>query len=313
MKEKVRASLIQFAPEWLEREKNAERMKQFAQEEAEKGSELVLFPELSNIGYITPVTIGEPPSYDEKTSAVEFHVKYIESSEPVPGPTTELLGEVASKYGIYIVVGISEQHPVIPAQLHNSAVLIGPSGIVGVHRKVHIPLNEKYYFYPGNAAEVYRTELGNMSMAVCYDGRFPELVRVFALKGSEIHCAIWNTPDTPGLDPMSIKYRAYVRALENLFYFLSCNRVGKEGNVSFLGHSAVAGPDGNIIAYSDSKEEEILVAELRNEAIVKLRAKRTDLRDRRPEMYSLVTDPLSPPCDPLRSRHSLSAGDSRKK
>lgn len=312
MKEKVMVSLIQFAPAWLERERNAERMKQFVQEQAEKGSELILFPELANIGYITPATIGEPPSYDEKTSAAEFHAKYIRAAEPVPGPTTDLLGEAASKYGIYIVVGIAEQHPVIPAQLYNSAVLIGPSGIVGMYRKAHLPLNEKYYFHPGNAAEVYRTELGNISMTVCYDARFPEFVRVFALKGSEIHCAIWNTPATPGLDPMSIKYRAYVRALENNFYFLSCNRAGKEGNTPFLGHSAAAGPNGSIIAYSNSKKEEVLTAELSNEAIVNLRAKRTDLRDRRPEMYSLVTDPLSPPYDPLRFRRALSSEDGRQ-
>ena len=54
MKEKVTASLIQFAPQWLRREENAERMKKLAEEAAANGAELIVFPELSNIGYITP-------------------------------------------------------------------------------------------------------------------------------------------------------------------------------------------------------------------------------------------------------------------
>ncbi|MFH1651835.1 MAG: carbon-nitrogen hydrolase family protein [Chloroflexota bacterium] len=301
MKESVRVSLVQFAPAWLERKQNARRMQETARQEAEKGSELILFPELANIGYITPTKIGEPPSFDEQTSAEEFHVKYLAAAEPIPGPTTELLGEVARQRSVYIVVGIAEQHPVIPYQLYNSAVLIGPSGIVGVHRKAHIPNNEKYFFYPGNAAEVYPTSLGNISMTVCYDGRFPEFVRVFALKGAEIHCAIWATADADNIDPHCLRYRAYVRALENNFYFLSCNRVGTEGRVSFLGHSAIAQPSGDILAASDSKEEEIITAELRNDVLVGVRARRQDLRNRRPELYGPVAAPLSPLTDPFNA------------
>lgn len=294
MRERVKVSLVQFAPVWLDREKNAERMKCFAQEVAEKGSELIVFPELSNIGYVNPVTIGQVPSFDSKTSAIEFAAKYIKASEPVPGPTTELLGEATSKYGVYIVVGISQLHPVIPATLYNSAVLIGPSGVIGIHHKMHIPLNERYYFFPGNTADVYRTDIGNIGMTVCYDGRFPELTRILSLKGAEIICAIWNTPGVEHMDPMSHKYRAHVRAQENGNYFLACNRVGKEGDVSFLGHSAIAKPDGGIVAYSDSQEEEVITAELYNEEIIKFRALLGVFRDRRPELYSLITEPMSP-------------------
>lgn len=295
MKDKVKVSLVQFVPVWLDREKSAERMKHFAEEEAEKGSELIVFPELSNIGYLTPVTIGLPPSFDSKTSAAEFAAKYIKASEPVPGPTTEILGEVTSKYGVYIVVGISELHPVISATLYNSAVLIGPSGVIGVHRKMHIPLNERYYFYPGNTADVYRTDLGNIGMTVCYDSRFPELPRILALKGAEIICAIWNTPGVAHMDPMSHKYRAHVRAQENGNYFLACNRAGKEGAITYLGHSAMAKPGGGIIACSDSDEEEVLTAELYNDDIISFRAALGVFRDRRPEMYSLITEPLDKP------------------
>jgi len=295
MKDKVKVSLIQFVPAWLDSEKSAERMKRFAQEEAEKGSELIVFPELANIGYITPRMIGQAPSFDSKTSAIEFAAKYINASEPVPGPTTELLGEVTNKYGVYIVVGIAQLHPVVPATLYNSAVLIGPPGILGIQHKIHIPLNEKYYFCPGDTAEVYQTDLGNIGMAVCYDSRFPEFPRILALKGAEIVCSIWNKASTKDDDPMTNKYLAHVRAQENGNYYLACNRVGREGDTVFFGHSAMAQPDGGIIAYSDSEEEAVLTAELHNEEIVKFRAWLGVFRDRRPEKYSLITEPMSPP------------------
>ena len=224
MKDKVKASLVQFAPVWLDRERNAEQMKRFAQAEAEKGSELIVFPELSNIGYITPVVIGQLPNFDSKTSAAEFAAKYIKASELVPGPTTETLGEVTKKYEVHIIVGISQLHPVIAATLYNSAVLIGPSGLIGTHHKMHIPANERYYFYPGNTADVYGTDLGNLGMLVCYDGRFPELSRVLALKGAEIICALSASPRVEHQYPEMDKYRADCRAQENGVYFIACNR-----------------------------------------------------------------------------------------
>lgn len=308
MKDKVKVSLIQFVPAWLDNEKSVERMKRFVQEEAEKGSELIVFPELANIGYITPARIGKAPSFDSQTSALEFATKYIKASELVPGPTTELLGGLTNKYGVYIVVGIAQLHPVIPATLYNSAVLIGPSGILGIQHKMHIPLNEKYYFCPGDTTEVYQTDLGNIGMAICYDGRFPEFTRILALKGAEIICSIWNKGKKEHGDPMTNKYLAHIRAQENGNYYLACNRVGKEGDVVYLGHSAIAQPDGGIIAYSDSEEEEVLTAELHNEEILEFRASLGVLRDRRPEKYSLITEPMS-----LPSLHDVGSKNKRRR
>lgn len=293
MKDIVKVSLVQYAPVWLERERNTERMVKFTEEEARTGAELIVFPEISNVGYITPVTIGQLPSFDAKTTANEFAVKYIKASEPIPGPTTEALGNVTRRYGVYVVVGLSELSSVLPAVLHSSAVLIGPRGIVGVYRKVHIPLNERYFFHPGSTIEVFKTDLGNIGLSVCYDGRFPELARILGLKGAEIVCAVWASFGVKGLiDPEMMKHRAVVRAQENGFYYLSCNCVGKVGDTTLLGHSTMAAPVGDIIAHSDSDEEEVIRAELRNDEILKYRASLGVFRDRRPELYSLISAPI---------------------
>lgn len=297
MKEKIRVSLVQFVPEWLQPEKNAERMANFVQKEAENGSELILFPELSNLGYITPALPGLKASFDPKVSAHEFAAKYVQASEQIPGPTTERLTQLTKKYGVYIVVGMSRLHPIIPATIYCSAALIGPSGVIGVYNKIHIAANEKLFFYPGDSIEVYRTELGNIGIMICYDGRFPELARILALKGAEIICWIINIVYMEKfLEPHTVRSRCYVRAIENSNYCLGCSRGGREGEVLFVGHSAVAAPNGEIIAYSDTDEEDVITAELRNEEIVKVRSSLlTVFADRRPELYSAITAPLSYP------------------
>ena len=311
MKDKVRVSLVQFASEWLQREKNAQRMRTFVEQEAQKGAELIVFPELANIGFITPISPGDPPDFDSKTTALDFAVKYIKASEPIPGPTTEVLGDVAKKRGVYIAVGISQLHPVIPGTLYNSAALIGPSGVIGVHHKMHLSQNEKYFFYPGNTSEVYATDLGNIGMTICYDGRFPELSRILALKGAEIICTMvaadgtsmarlyGDSFDHPGSINQSNtlttfnKCRSSVRAMENSLYYLTCSRTGKEGNKSYFGHSAIAAPNGQLLAWSESEEEEVITAELSNDKLIEARLPLTIFRDRRPELYSLICEPLS--------------------
>jgi predicted amidohydrolase len=293
MKERFQTSVVQFASAWLDRDTNVSRMRNFAEAEADAGSELVVFPETANIGYITPVTVGDPVDCNGMTNA-EFASAYVKAAEMVPGPTTEALAEVAARRGIHVVVGLTHAHPVVPGTLYNSAVLIGPDGIVGVHHKMHIALNEKQYFYPGNAAEVFETDLGNIGMVVCYDARFPELSRILALKGAEIIVCPWCVPaifTVPDVT-QSLKHRTYTRAQENGVYFISCNRSGMQGQTQMMGHSCVAAPNGEIIAASETVEEEVVRVELTEERLLAYRATLSIFRDRRPELYEKLIEPF---------------------
>ena len=300
MKDEIKLSVVQFASEWLQPEKNAQRMKEFVEAEAKTGQELIVFPELSNTGYITPALVGEPCGYEGMTYA-QFATAYVRAAETVPGPTTEALSEVTRRYGVYVVVGIAQKHPVIPASLYNSGVLIGPQGVIGIHHKMHIPLNEKQFFYPGNTAEVFKTDLGNIGIEVCYDGRFPEISRILTLKGAEIICCIWCAPalfTVPDAENQ-LKYRSYTRAQENGVYFISCNRSGWEGKTQLMGHSVVAAPDGTIVAMSQTTDEEVIRVLLTEEWLIRYRSMLTLFRDRRPEMYGLICKPLSEPYKPV--------------
>lgn len=162
MKEKVEVAAVQMACEWLNPEKNLERMLSYMEKvTSQRKVDLIVFPELANTGYVIGVEEGK-----------DFGRELIKKSEKIPGPTTQALGEAAKKYGVYVVAGISELHPVIPASVYNAAALISPTGnVIGVQHKLHIPVEEKHYFYGGNSLEVFQTELGNIGLMICYDAR----------------------------------------------------------------------------------------------------------------------------------------------
>ena len=293
MKDRVQVSVVQFDVAWLELDRNIERMSEFVEAEADAGADLIVFPETSNIGYITPVTVGEPVDCGGLTNA-EFASRYVSAADTVPGPTTEALTRVAARHGVHVVVGMAQAHSVIPGTLYNSAVLIGPDGVVGVHHKAHIALNEKQYFYPGNTVDVFKTPLGTIGMVVCYDARFPELSRVMALKGAEIICNVWCVPGIFTVPDVtnSLRYRTYTRAQENGVYWISCNRSGTQGETTMMGHSVVAAPDGSIIAASDTIEEDVVRAELTNERFLAYRSALSIYRDRRPDLYGKLIEPF---------------------
>jgi predicted amidohydrolase len=274
MKEKVEVAAVQMDIAWLEPEKNLEKMIRWIEKiYQEKAVDLIVFPELANTGYI-------------RERNKEFGRDYFKKAEKIPGPFTEALGEAAKKYGVYVISGFCELHPEIPGSVYNSAVMISPKGeIVGVHHKLHIPGEENHYFYPGTTVHVYKTQLGNIGMVVCYDAIFPEISRVLTLKGAEIICAPFNRPKRPSYD--SLYHVAALRAYENRIYFVACNRVGKEVS-EFLGRSAIAGPDGVILIRSEGEEEEVLYATFYEDKILEERAFFPIFADRRPELYQEI-------------------------
>lgn len=282
MKNEVSVSLVQFASTWLDRDTNARRMAEFVDREGAQGADLIVFPELANTGYIEPACDAE------------FAEKLYKQSEPIPGPTSDVIGQAAARTRTYVVVGISQLHPIIPHVLYNSVLLIGPNGeIVGVHQKVHACLEEKNYYVAGNTVDVHDTELGRLALHNCYDVRFPELARVQALQGAEIIVSVWASAVQPGKVPSdSIIQRCATRAMENALFFLGCNRSGTEGNRVFYGRSAIAAPSGDVIAKSESDAEEVVRGSLRAEDLFAQRRYLTVFRDRRPELYGPITELL---------------------
>lgn len=283
MIDSVEVSLVQFDSAWLDRETNAKRMAEFVESEAadETSARVVVFPELATTGYLEPHTDAD------------FAKRLYGQSESVPGPTTELLGEVAARTNSHVIVGLSRQHPTIPSTLYNSAVLIGPEGeIIGIHDKVHAALEEKNYYISGNTVDVFETSIGNIGLEICYDVRFPELARLQALKGAELIVSIWSSFVQPNKVPSSsIRDRCATRAMENALFFVGCNRSGRENDRVYYGRSAICAPSGDIIAESETDAEEVIRGTLAGSSLNEQRAYLTVFRDRRPELYGMLAEP----------------------
>lgn len=285
MQSTVDMRLVQFDPLWLEPAKNAAKASKLARLEAESGADLIVFPELSNIGYVTPIRLDQPPEYPDPTlDAASFHKRYVDSSETVSGPFVSGLAEIAAEFDCHVITGLSRN---LGADLMNSAVLIGPSGVIGIHDKLHIPPQEKPFFRAGSKLEVFETTIARIGLAVCYDSRFPEVARFHARNSAEISVVVYAGADAvvPYLGTAdTLLYRTHVRAQENGIFFAICNRVGEEGGSRFMGRSAIAAPNGAVVAKGGPEAgtvRSVLMAEEidRNRGVVDVFA------DLRPQIY----------------------------
>lgn len=228
---------------------------------------------------------------------------HFDLAEPIPGPTTELLGSVAKEFGVVLVSSLFEKRA--PGLYHNTAVVFEKDGsIAGKYRKMHIPDDpgyyEKFYFTPGDIGfEPVQTSVGKLGVLVCWDQWYPEAARLMALAGAEIliyPTAIgWDPRDE---DEEKIRQKeAWVtiqraHAVANGLPVVSVNRVGHEPDPSgilpgaqFWGSSFVAGPQGEILAQASNDSEELLIAEIDRERSESVRRIWPFLRDRRIENY----------------------------
>lgn len=279
MKAKIRIAVCQIDIQSLATDANLKRMLELIDESAGLSADLVVFPELSNTGYIV----------DRDR---EFGERYVLAAEAIPGPTSKALCDAAARHRLHVIVGLCEAHPVIPATLYNTAALIGPdANIVGLHRKMHIPGQEKHYFASGTRAEVFQTELGTIAINICYDVFFPELARTMALKGAHLIVCPFNT-GTLYDHPDTLRAFAQARAIENKLFFVTCNRTGSWNGHSFNGRSAASDPYGNILMQA-GEEDGVAVFDIDYALLTRERAFHPIFADRHPQLYRQLTEELS--------------------
>jgi N-carbamoylputrescine amidase len=255
-------------------------------------------------------------------------LRLFDLAEPIPGPSTARLSEVARELHVAIIASLFEKRA--PGLYHNTAVTLDADGaIVGVYRKMHIPddplFYEKYYFAPGDLGfQAVNTAFGRIGTLVCWDQWYPEAARLTALQGAE---AIFY-PTAIGWHPAekaefgAAQYEAWQtmqrsHAIANGVYVAGVNRVGVEhgevklphGDVSgnratgagieFWGGSFLCDPFGRIIAKASHDKEEILIGEIDLGLIEETRRNWPFLRDRRIDAYAPITQRF---IDPVNSR-----------
>lgn len=265
---------VQMDVAFGDREANLAGVEARLRETARHGAQLAVFPECVLPGYC----------FDSLAEA-QAH------AEPVPGPSTERLATVCRELSVFAVVGLLEA---AGGQLFNAAALIGPRGVVGVYRKVHLPyLGVDRFTTPGDGGfAVHSAGEAIIGMSICYDASFPEAARVLALEGSDLIALPTNWP--PGAE-CTADYLINARALENNVYFIAVNRVGTERGFQFIGQSKICDPRGHVLTEARHTDETILYADIdlafaRQKHIVRVPGKHEIDRfaDRRPEMYGRI-------------------------
>lgn len=239
-----------------------------------QSARLVVFPECAISGYC----------FESKAEAMQI-------AEPISGPSMSQLVQLSAQHSKYIACGMLEKSG---DDLFNSSVLVGPAGVVGVYRKIHLPFLGVDRFVTSSLEPQQVFEIGGIrvGMHICYDGSFPEATRVLALLGADLVILPTNWP--PGADTFA-EYIPHARALENHIYFMAVNRVGEERGFQFIGNSKFCLPTGR--APSSLGTEEGVVGGTvqphitRNKRLVRVPGKHLIDRfaDRRPQQYSLIT------------------------
>jgi len=172
----------------------------------------------------------------------------VREPQPIPGRSTEFLGQIAKKYGIYFVPGsMSEgKEGSDLSECYNAAPVFGPDGnIIDVYRKM-CPWYPEEKFLPGKRYVVVdipekQTKLGFL---ICYDMYFPEITRALTLYGAEVIVKLSLDPE-PLYEPYKCFARA--RAIENQAYVVATNGVGFHSGGTIYGHSIIVDPEANII------------------------------------------------------------------
>jgi predicted amidohydrolase len=274
---------------------NLRKYREFIEQAAQADVDLLVFPEVSLHGYL----MGSAKAQGSKEYAEQL--AYFRSvAEPIPGPSTELLQEYAAKHQMLIQAGLAER-AMDGAVLYNSAVLVGPTGLLGVFRKVHNQF-EWPVFRPGRQLRAVPTPLGKVGMLICYDLAFPEVIRSYALQGAIIASLTTAWPmkgEDPDDDPAARFYdlQSRANAQANQIWVVSANQVFRpptEGCANYFGHSRIIAPTGDIVAEVGYEEGLAMASVELRQGIEHARTAHAFgnnlLADRKPELYGLLAD-----------------------
>ncbi|MFT4094404.1 MAG: carbon-nitrogen hydrolase [Niabella sp.] len=282
---KVKTGMVQMSCT-ANKQDNLNKAIEKIKEAAAKGAQIVCLQELFTSLYFCDVE-----DYDN-----------FKLAEPIPGPSTDALQQVAKELGVVIIASLFEKRT--EGLYHNTtAVLDADGAYLGKYRKMHIPDDpayyEKFYFTPGDLGyKVFKTKFATIGVLICWDQWYPEGARITSLMGAEIlfyPTAIgWATSQDEGTNVE--QYNAWQtiqrsHAVANGVHVVSVNRVGfeQEGAMKFWGGSFIANPFGSVLYLASHENEEVHVEELDLAKTDQYRTHWPFLRDRRIDSYQPIT------------------------
>ncbi|MET9202484.1 nitrilase-related carbon-nitrogen hydrolase [Gordonia sp. NPDC003585] len=266
---------------------------------AAEGAKVVFLPELTLSRYPAFVRGGSDPGAD--------------AEDLDSGPTLRFAADAAKRNGVLVHASLYERDDPDNHEIHgdglgfNTAVLVGPDGLVARTRKLHIPVTQGYYedtyFRPGPAEpDAYPVhtaeELGGarLAMPTCWDEWFPEVARMYSLAGAEIivyPTAIGSEPGHPEFDTQPLWQSVIVgNGIANGTFMIAPNRHGDEGEITFYGSSFISDPYGRVLVQAPRDESAVLIADLDLDQRRDWLTLFPFLMTRRPDTYARLTAPV---------------------
>ena len=249
VKEAFKVAAIEFNPEFMELDKNIVAATAIAEDAAKNGARLIVMPEAAVSGYI----------YRD----LEQFLPYMDT---VPGKTTDSLLRVTKQYNCYIAIGIAEIDR-DTGLTYNTGALVGPNGLVGKYRKNGLNPSDVLWFVPGNTGyPVFETELGRITMIICYDDTYWEPARVAALKGCDLIAYICSSDRLlPQLGEQAAGKHSTIAAVQhqsawNGLAMIAADRNNAESNpttgvtVTYGGSASIWQADGERIAHASATD-----------------------------------------------------------
>jgi 5-aminopentanamidase len=275
--EMIRVAAVQMEPKLGRVEENLDRITTGLEQAAANGARLVVFPECALSGY----------GFGSREEGLAHSV----ASD---GREVSKVVELARRTGCGCIFGLLERHG---SRLFNACILVGPEGVKGTYRKVHLPfLGVDMFVDPGDLPFAVQ-EIGGLrvGMHICYDGSFPETARVLTLLGADVLVLPTNWPTH---SECAAEHMIPTRAMENTVYVMAVNRVGVESGFRFIGASSIADPSGTILARAGAEAEQTIFADIdpvraRSKRLVRVpgRHEINRIADRRPGFYGPLVEP----------------------
>ncbi|MDZ4765508.1 MAG: carbon-nitrogen family hydrolase [Chloroflexota bacterium] len=258
---KVTVSLAQMNIALGDVKKNVKTAEELIIEAARRGSHLVVLPELWSTGYALD---------QAKELSTELNIGVFAQ-----------ISSLATQNKISIVGSLLEKRGL---QVANSATFVAPNGrLMGVYRKIHLfkLMDEDRWLQPGAAPLLMELPWGMTGIAICYDLRFPELVRRYAVQGAKLMIIPAEWP-LERIDHWRILLQA--RAIENQAYIVATNSAGKTGDKTFGGHSMVVDPWGKVVIEL-GENPGLATVEIDIDYVDTVRSRMTVFDDRRTDVY----------------------------
>lgn len=278
MSDRIKIAAVQMEPRLMKLKENLESILSAVRKAAANQASLIVFPECSLTGYI----------FSSREEALPF-------AETIPGPSSEKLTSLCQELKLYVIFGLLEKEG---ARLFNAAAFVGPQGLIAKYRKNHLPFLgvDRFVDIGDGPFQVHQTPIGNIGLYICYDIVFPESARVMTLMGADILALPTNFPQVRR--ETLATYIVNARAIENRVHVVSADRVGSERGYSFAGLSKIVNASGNVLGLASPDKEEIIYGEVDLASARKKHLTITPgeyevdyIKDRRPELYGLITEP----------------------